>query len=116
VFDSATIRGICRIQPGLILQVVAGTIPFTVIHETALLSNIEFYCYWLVAACPSAPVTCHHFVAIEGTTYSPNPFNMTIYPGDWTIPFGYGTVALDIATTYHTAAIVRILNTHLIDF
>jgi hypothetical protein len=117
VFDSATRRGICRMQPCLILQGVIGTVPATVIYQTALLNYIDFKCSWVVAACPSAPVTVHHSVAIQGTTYSANPFEWNIYPDGWTVTLGYQTIALDIVTTYHTATIVRVPTAwHPIDF
>jgi hypothetical protein len=110
VFDRPRKRGISHTQLGLIMQDIVGTVPFTVIHQTAILGAIEFICYWLVSACPSAPVTLHHSVAIEGTTYSAASIDMNIYPDYWTIPLVYTTVVVDIATTYHTAAIVCVPN------
>jgi hypothetical protein len=78
-----------------------------VIHHTALLEGIEFNCFWLVGPCSSASATIYNSAETDGTTYSHPPIGIGIYPAYWTVPFLYTTIAVDIATTYHTAAIVR---------
>jgi hypothetical protein len=95
------------------LQDVLGAIPFTVIHQTALLDSIVFKWLWLITACPSASATLYNVAEIEGATYSAPPEGWNIYgdgAGPWTVSMTFAEVAIDIATTYHTATIVRIPN------
>jgi hypothetical protein len=75
---------------------------------------MEFECYWQIyaGACPSAVVTLSNSLAIDGTTYSAAPITWGVYPAYWTITFFYTTVAVAVATTYHTAALVKRPNSH----